>query len=111
MAIAEQRTYDPSDALVILNHKKSNALFTAITENLLIIDGIPYRTDYTTKFYNQLKTGRLKIIPMDSITLPCRVNIGYKTFSVYTEDLPYHADERLLIRVVVKKETNQRSTP
>ena len=110
-ATAEESAHDPSQSLVILDHKLSNARLTAITEDLLIIDGIPYRTDDKTTFQTQLKPGSLKTIAMDSITLPCRVNIGYQTFSVYTEALPYHGDERLLVRLVIKKETNQRSAP
>ncbi len=110
-AIAEESNYDPSEFLVILSHEKSNARLTAITEDRLIIDGTPHRINHETKFYDQLKSDTLKTIPMASITLPCRVNIDYKTFSVYTEDLPYHADERLLVRVVVIKGSNQRSTP
>ncbi|MCP4116025.1 MAG: hypothetical protein GY737_11590 [Desulfobacteraceae bacterium] len=111
VAIAEERTYDPSQSLIILDHKLSNAHLTEITEDLLIIDGAPYRTDDKTQFLTRLKSGGLKSIPMDSISLPCRVTINYQTFSVYTEAFPYHGDERLLVRVVVKIERNQRSTP
>lgn len=110
VALAEERNYDPAESLVILSHEKSNGRLTAITEDRLIIDGTPYQINDATKFYNQVKYGSLKTVPMASIPLPCRVNIGYKTFSVYTEHFPYHADERLLVRVVVIQGPNQRST-
>ncbi|MCP4116028.1 MAG: hypothetical protein GY737_11605 [Desulfobacteraceae bacterium] len=110
-AIADESNHDPSQSLVIRDHEQSNARLTEITENLIIIDGIPYRTNYNTKFRTRLKSGGLKTITMDTIPLPCRVNTVYQTFSVYTEEFPYHADERLLVRVVVIKATNQRSTP
>ncbi len=109
--IAEERTYDPSDSLVILSHEKSNAHWTGITEDLLIIDGTPYKINGKTEFYKQMESGRLEKTPMKSFTFPCRVNIGYKTFSVYTEDYPYHPDDRLLVRVVVKDEMTQRNAP
>ena len=102
LSLAGEAYKDTARSLKIEEHTLWNVQLTNIKEDNIFINGKRYVFTDHSKFKKEADSGTYDI-KLNEITPPCLADITFKTFSVYTEAMPYNPDDRLLVEVIVKK--------
>lgn len=100
---AEEAHREAGDSLIVDEIELENMHLSEISENIMIIDEEDYIVTDRTKYCKKDRYNKIRTVKIGEIVTPCLVDITYNTYSVYSEELPFHPGDRVLSSVVVRE--------